>query len=53
MLPEQTEPVSDDNATQENDMSLSQADLEELAEKIIKLLRRELEIEGQRTGKYF
>ena len=52
MLPEQTEPVSDDTA-QENDLSLSQTELEELAEKIIKLLRRELEIEGQRTGKYF
>lgn len=53
MAPEQTEPVSDDNTTQENDLSLSQADLEELAQKIIRLLRRELEIEGQRTGKSF
>ena len=51
-MPELTDLVSSETSVKDTGL-LGRAELEELAEKIVELLLRELEIENFRTGKTF
>lgn len=50
-MPEQTDPVLDEKARNASDDFQSNIDLNALAEMIVELIMRELEIENHRTGR--
>jgi hypothetical protein len=51
-MSEKTEPVSNETSPQKETSPQQAIDLQELAEHIVKLMLREIELERMRTGNY-